>query len=649
MITAIRRLFSSKIGTIVALIFLALVAISFAGSDITGSSSNLGGGVSGGNVARIGDRQVGTGELRDRIRRAFDQQRQQNPGMTMAAFIEAGGADDTLKSMLDGYALDEYAHSIGLTVSKRQVDAEIADLPQVKGVTGKYDPAVLKEFLKANGISEIQLREDIARQILLSQLVAPVGTIPRLPASIAAPYGALILESREGLATFIPSSKFAPTTAPDDKELAKFLSENRARFTIPERRTLRYAVFDRSSADAVTVSDADIAAAYKANAATFAAKDSRRFSQVIAPSEAVARTIADKAKSGSLDAAARTSGLAASTVTPVDAADLQRTTNAALAKSAFSAPQGGIVGPVKVALGWAVLKVESVTNVPAQSLAAATPQIREELLATKRNEEIIDFYNGIQDAVNNGVSLTEIANDRKFEIRTTPAVLSNGQAVTEPSFKADVALSVLLPQAFQSASEGEAQLATLKENDVFAVFEVSKITAAAPPPLADIREPLTNAWRLKQGSRQARDKARAIVKAVDGGQALAAASTAVGGTVGAPQSIGGKRADMAKAGQRVPPELALLFSMAAKTAKTLELPGDAGWMVLFLDTVNRPAAKDVPEAVIASVAQPLQGAIGNELVQQLINAAKAKQGVSIDAGAMTLLKRELSGNAPAAE
>src|SRR3546814_7665901 len=68
---------------------------------------------------------------------------------------------------------------------------------------------------------------------------------------------------------------------------------------------------------------------------------------------------------------------------------------------------------------------------------------------------------------------------------------------------------------------------------------------------------------------RSRDKARAIVKAVEGGKDLTAAAREAGPNIGNVQAIGGSRAELGQNGQPVPPELALLFSMAKNSVKTL--------------------------------------------------------------------------------
>ena len=180
MITAIRAMFSSTIGKFLALAFVMLVGVAFALSDVTGNSAF--GGMGGANVAKVGGENIGVGDLRERVRQTYNQARQDQPGLTMAAFVESGGLDQVLDQLIEGSAFDQFATELGFGVSKRLIDGRIADLPAFAGVSGKFDQTVFENFLRQNGISEAQLRRDLRQQILVEQLAAPLRR-PPIPAT----------------------------------------------------------------------------------------------------------------------------------------------------------------------------------------------------------------------------------------------------------------------------------------------------------------------------------------------------------------------------------------------------------------------------------------------------------------------------------
>jgi len=103
MITFIRSLINSKFGALFALVFIGMIAVAFALGDVTGSGSF--GGLSGGNVARVGDRNITLGELNDALDNRLKAERQNNPTLDMASFVDGGGLDSTLEQLGNRYAL----------------------------------------------------------------------------------------------------------------------------------------------------------------------------------------------------------------------------------------------------------------------------------------------------------------------------------------------------------------------------------------------------------------------------------------------------------------------------------------------------------------------------------------------------------------
>ena len=108
MIQLFRKFFSSKLGIVMTLAFLGLIAFAFASMDI--SSSGTFGGIAGGDrVAVVGDERIDSSELSMNLTNALDTARQTDPTITMEAFIAGGGLEDVLAQMIDRTALAEFA------------------------------------------------------------------------------------------------------------------------------------------------------------------------------------------------------------------------------------------------------------------------------------------------------------------------------------------------------------------------------------------------------------------------------------------------------------------------------------------------------------------------------------------------------------
>lgn len=641
MISFFQRIFKSKIGTFISLLILALIAFAMVSSDNLGSGA--GGIIGGGNAVKIGGRDVSVAELRTNMLRAYQSAKQDQPGLDQATFIKNGGFDNVLKDMLNSYTLEEYARQLGLGVSKRLVDARIAETQAFQGIDGKFSATRMEQVLQDNGLTEPMMRQSIERELLIQQLLSPVVDPVRVPASFARPYGDLMLEERSGLATFLPSAYYAPAGVPTDAQLTDYVTKNRARYLIPEQRFVRYALFDKSNASAATaVTDADIAKVYEENKAKFAGSSTRQFSQVILGDEAQAKALATKASGASLADAASAIGLSASTINAKTEAELAASSSAAVAKAGFAASEGGVVGPIKVPLGWSIVKLDKIVNTPAKSLAEARPEIEKELTELKSQEAIGNFFNKLQDAANNGASVEEIARQNGLTVVTTPAILANGRAAANAEYKPDATVQAFLPTAFQSSASGEAHVVPVKDNEQFAIVDAARIIPAAVPALDTMKARVTDDWKRAEGARKAREMARKISDRVGKGETLEAAIKAEGARTEPVQRISGKRMQVTNAQGRVPPELVLLFSMAPKTSKTLELNNNTGWMVLYLDQSKRGDATKEDGAIPAIQGQ-LSNVVGDEYAQQVMAAARKAVGVKRNEQAINALKAEMSG------
>ena len=360
MLQFFRGFFKSTIGVAVTIGLLGLIALAFAAGDV--ASSNGFGGIAGGDrAALVGKTRIGTAQLAKQTSQGFEVTRRENPGLTMKAFLARGGMEQVLASLLDRTALGVFGNKIGVIAGKRLVDSELAKIPALQGADGKFSDAAYRQLLAQRQLSDREVRDDISQGLIARQLLMPaqMGTVE--PNEAVARYAAMLKEHREGAIAFLPSGAFAPKTPPTDAEIAAYYGSHRADYTKPERRVIRYAMFDASVIKAVaTPTDADIAARYQAHKAQYAASESRKITQLILPTEAAAREVAaEVAKGGSLESAARAKGLATADLGTLTKDALAAQTSADIATAGFAAHKGVLTAPAKSPLGWHLLRVEA--------------------------------------------------------------------------------------------------------------------------------------------------------------------------------------------------------------------------------------------------------------------------------------------------
>ncbi|CAN5311886.1 peptidyl-prolyl cis-trans isomerase [soil metagenome] len=642
MLSFFRRFIGSRVGAYIALGFLLLIGFAFAAGDITGSGglSVLGG--SGDTVAKVGGRSLSTADVQSRTQKVFEQQRRSNPGLQIGEFLAQGGLTQVFDQMVAGLTVSRFAEKQGMSVSKRMVDGQIAAIPAFQDASGAFSQDLFRQLLGREGVSEQTLREDISRDLIGKQLVGPAGLDARLPNDLALPYASLVLEARTGKIAAIPAAAFLTAADPTPAQLQAYYTSNAARFTVPEQRRLRYAVIDAERfATAAVPTDAEIGAYYTQNKASYAASETRDFEQLILPTEAAAKTIAADVRAGkSMATAAQATGLAVATLKAQTRETLARASSDAAAQSGFTTPQGGLIGPLRTPLGWAILRVTAITSTPEKTLAQVRPQIVKQLEVQKQQKLLSDFTGKIEDQVGNGATFDEAVKDNGLAVETTPPLLATGQNVQQPDYKPSPDIQPLLQAGFGMAADDDAQIVPITAEKRYALLDVGDIIAAAPPPLDKVRPIVLQQYKLSQGNAKAKTLANQLRAKIAKGMKLEDALASAGVPLPPVQKAGGRRADIMRDDKRPPEELAILFAMAPGSVKILPISGDRGYFIVQLDQIVRGDAGKQPQ-LVAQVRDQLGTAASGEYAEQFERAIEKQLKVTRNTVALAKIEQEL--------
>lgn len=635
----------SRVGVLVALGFLVLIALAFAAGDVAGMRQSLTSG-GGDRVATVGGRKIDGTELAQAATNALGQLKRDDPKLTMRTFIAGGGLAGALEQSIDRVALAEFGSKYGLVASDRLVDSEIAKIPAFQGPDGKFSDAAYRALLAQRGLSDATVRNDLAGGLMARQLLVPAAFGARMPGGLVARYAALLAERRSGAIALLPAAAFAPAAAPGDAEIAAFYAANRARYVRPERRTIRYAVFDDSALKSVPApTEAEIAARYNANRAAYGPSESRRISQLILPTEAAAQAVLAEVTGGkTLEAAAAAKGLAVATLGPLDRSALTAQTSEALAAAAFGGTKGKLLGPVRSPLGWALLRVDAIDAKPGKTLDQARAEITANLTAQKRRAALTDFSARIEEEFDKGSALGDVARELTVAIAETPPLTADGQVYGVPGQQAPVELARVLPTAFAMEREGQPQLAEIEPGKKFVAFDVSRIAPSAAAPLAEIRPQVATDLQLQKGAAAAKAAAEKVLGLAKKGGDLAGLVPALGVAQVPPvDRVEMDRTELARAGQSVPPPLALLFSMAQGTVKLLAAPANRGWYIVSLaKIVPGDSARIAP--VLPQASRELATIAGREYADQLRAAIRQNVGVTRNQPGIDAVARRLAGS-----
>lgn len=644
MLTFFRRLINSRVGIIASFAVLILIALAFVGGDVSSLRTAGLTATSGGGIAHVGSQSVAAADFKTRVQEEMQSFRQQQPTLDMAQFIAGGGFEGTLERLVNALAIEQFGASQGMVISKRSVDGQIAGIPGLQGPDGKFSQSTYERLLAERRLTDARIRQDFARENMGRYLTAPTIGASQVPSQLALPYASLLLEKRTGQIGFIPTRAVGAGAPPTDAELTNFFQRNIARYTVPERRQIRYAVVTPALlAGKTTPSEAEISKQYATDAALYAATEKRSVAQVVLADKAAATALAGKVKAGaSLEAAAAATGLEAAKLTGLTRKAYGEQTSPAIADAVFGAASGALVGPVQAPLGWAVIRVDGIEKLSARSLDQVRGDITKQLTAKKLQEALAAVHDTVDDAISNNATFAEIVADQKLQPLTTPPLLADGRTIADPKAAPDPRLAEVVKAGFAAEPGDDPQLVSAGPDGSFAIVALERIVPAAPPPFAQLRDVLVRDFSIDRARKVARKIAAEAVGKINKGTSLADALKQTGLNLPALQPMASTRAALAAQEKGAPAPLILLFSMAKGTAKLLEAPQEGGWFVIRLDTVTPGDARSAQSNVTLMRAN-IGRSVGQEYVQQFANAVRDTVGVTKNAAAIEQVKRDLLG------
>lgn len=638
MLTFFRR----AMGSWAVLGLLGLIMVAFIVTGV-GTPSSVGalGGVGSNDAVQIGNRAIAISDLNDRLKIELSQRRQQQPDITMQQMLQEGTLDKLLSELTDLTSLRAFGEKFGMVVSDRLADGEIASIPAFQGATGKFDESRYRQLLGQRGLTEAQFRSDIEQGIAVRHMLVPVTASSGAPRDLAAPYATLLVERRLGSFVELRNAAFTNGPAPTDAELNAFYAANRTRYIEPERRVIRYALVDRSMISKQSApTDAEVAARYKQDAAKYATRQLLDVTQVIVQSEAAAKALATKARSGMpLPDAAKAAGGDAVPLTALEKSAYIGQSSDAIANAVFAAPKGGIVGPLKSALGWYVVKVDNSKTIGGKSLAEAKPEIVAALTIQKTADGFATLLANIEEAVSDGQTFDDVVKQRGLTVLTTPPLTASGISPDQAGFVAPDNFMAVLKDAFQAEPDDDPALVPLAE-DKDAFYDIDRVIAEAPKPLAQIKAQVTGDFIADRASKAARRMADAILIKANKGTPLATAAAGQGSA----RPLASRRMDIVKGNTRPPVELVQLFELNTGRARIAPMADKQGWVVVQLDRIE-PGNLMAEPSLLAATQSQLSDAIGREYASQFTAAAKKMLKVERNESAIDGLRKSLTGAA----
>ena len=645
MLSSFRNLSKSLVGKVILVLFVVLIFASFALADISGFGGGaLGGG--GGTLVKTGDEHVSERDFTTGMERVLAAARQQNPEASYATV--ARNAPELIDQLTDDAAIKGFARDTDLRISRKLIDAEIASLPQNRGLDGKFSEAAYAQFLSQQRLTDATVRRlfegDLARRLMLGSIAANA----RVPVGVATPYASMLLEQRRGELVFVDTARFRAGLAPSAGDLQAFYAQNKQRYTVPEQRVLRIAAIGPEQVAGVAPTEREIAANYNANSAVYGGRETRVISQAVVPTKQAADAIVARARGGaSFVAATAPAGFSAEDISvgPQTRAQFVTLAGEPVTRAAFAAAAGAIVGPIQSDFGWHVVRVDAVRGEAGRSLADARGEIVARLAANKKKEALLDLVAKVEEAIEGGSSIVEAAAANRLTLTETPLITGAGVARADPAYRFPAAQAAALKEGFKLEAEDDPVVETLPGEAGYLLVGLGRTVSAAPAPLAQVRERLSADWVAKQASDRARAVASQIAAKVGRGVAMADAAKQGGAGVSPVQPFGARRLQLSQVPPQIAAPMRILFSLTAGKSRMIAAPEGAGYFVVRAASITPGNAATQP-SLIAQVQTSFQEGAAQELAEQFLAAVRKDVGVKRNEKAIAAARARLtsSGN-----
>ena len=643
MLSFFRRVSNSKIGSWIMAAILVAILAGFALSSLSNfGSGDLSFGMGSSTLAKVGGQDVSEQEMSDAMQRRLEQARQQQPNADYSSII--GDFDAILDELLDTKTLLAFADKFHFPLSKRLVDAEIAQIPQTKGAGGEFSEQAYQAFLSQQRLTDAQVREVLAGGLLERYMLTPVAANARVSVGMATPYASMLLESREGEAAAIPLGAFRAGLNPTDAELQQYYSANRNRYMVPEQRVLRIARIGPDQAGNVAASDQEVAAYYNTHKADYASKDTRNISQAVVPDQATAAAIAQKVKGGASIADAAGANVAVTSLKDQSQEAYASVAGKNAAAAVFAASSGAVVGPVQTSFGWAVAKVDSIKTVGGKTLDQAKAAIAAKITADKRKNAVEDLVDHVQDVVDGGANFTEAATQAKLPVTTTPLIIADGTSRSDPSFKIPPELAPALKAGFEVDPNDPPEIVTLPNDQGYAMVSPGQVVSAAPAPIATVHDQVATDWINSKALDRARAVANQIEAKVQHGTPLAQALKESGVPLPPVQPLAARRIQIASAQTPIPAALKMLFSIGEGKSLMAPDPQGRGFFIVKVDKITPGNAMAQP-ALIGQMQNELQQGVSEDYARQFLAAMRKQLGVKRNDSAIQSMKSRLAASA----
>ncbi len=610
------------VGKIVMWVLGVLLIASFAVwgiGDMTGAISNPD------SVASVAGNKISQREFQEQFRREMNQIRARIGDVDIEQARNLGIVQSTLNGLISRRLITEQADDLGLVIGDEQIAVRIRNEAAFRNELGQFDRARYQQVLANNGLSEAayvaSLKNDIRQGLLASAISGGVSA----PATLADTIYRYRNERRAADIVKIPRPGVEGAPEPTDAQLTDYLDKNSEIFMAPEYRGLTVLYLNPEEVAKELSPPAErVREEYEYRLPTLSVPERRRLEQILVRDEADAKKAYEALSEG------RTFETVAEETTGKKGDDLKIGLVGKddmlpdLGNAAFALEQGSFTQPVGSPLGWHIIRVVEIQPGHKPAFAEVEKEIAADLAKELALDDLVKRANRVEDALAGGATIEEAAGDAGAQLRKIEPIDAaknsrSGAPVAglpdDPSF---------VETAFTTEKDTTSRLIETSGGGYFMV-RVDDVVTPAKRSLDQIRDLVTQQWKLQQLDEIARKKAERVRDAAAAGKPLL--------TVADEMRLVAEKAKpvsrFATAADNSVPRALVPDLFKAKEGEVVMGQTPDGYAVARLTRIDSATAPSA-DADFERLKDTLSAAIANDLLQGYTQALRKEYSVSIN-------------------
>src|SRR5882672_7969897 len=494
--------------------------------------SPVSGEISTDTVAKIGDESVSVQDVRQQL----NQIEQRNPNMKP---LEALYAQQILKQLVFEKEIEYEAKRLGIAVSDQERADRIRQFVPTAFNGGTF---VGMDRYSAEVQARFQLTvpafEELIRQGLLEEKFRKLVTdgISVGPAELQDEFRYKNEKVKLDYALSKPEDLEAKIT-PDEAEIKAYFEKNRAKYQVPEKRVVRYALVDVNQIrQNLQISDDQLKVQYQQNIQQYQVPNRVHVEHIllmtVGKTDAEVEEIKKKAEDilSQVKKGAKFEDLAKKYSEDPGTKDkggdlgwlVQGQTVPEFEKVAFSLQKGQISDLVKTQYGFHIIKVMDKETAHTKPFEEVKDSLRAPLLLSQADKQASDIADQMSAAFrkSNKTSLDDLANQYKLILGETRPV-----GATDPLL--ELGNSTDVKDAIFRLRAGELSL-PIRTDRAYVVLSLKTVLPAHQATLEEVRDKIITELKREKAAALARNKGEELVKRAKAGEKFDAAAKGLG-------------------------------------------------------------------------------------------------------------------------